>query len=93
MKLRQEKVEALAEQVVDMLQERAEVELEADPGRARVLVRQAMLEELLVEDRLEEEVRDILKQYEYEIRRGRMSYNTLFDRIKRKLVRERDLVL
>jgi len=93
MKLSEAKVDSLAEQVVEMLQEQGDLDLQARPSRLRVAVRQAMLDELLVEDRLEEEIRKILEQYDYEIRRGRMSYNTLFDRIKSRLVRERNLVL
>lgn len=93
MKLSEDKLDSLSKQVVDMLLERPEVSVQVDPSRMRVLVRQSMQDELLVEDRLEEEVRQILQQYDYEIRRGRMNYNTLFNRIKAKLMRERDLVL
>jgi hypothetical protein len=52
-----------------------------------------MVDELLVEDLLEEEIRRLLVQYEKEMRRGGVSYSTLFNRIKAKLVRERGLVL
>lgn len=93
MKLSEAKVDSLAEQIVEMLQGQPDLELSANPSRLRVLTRQALLEELLVEDHLEEEVRQILQKYDQEIRRGRMSYNTLFTRIKAKLVRERGLVL
>ncbi|MGB9724722.1 MAG: DUF507 family protein [Chloroflexia bacterium] len=93
MKLSENKVDSLTGQIVRMLQERDDLELRADANRLRALVRQAMLDELLVEDRLEEEVRRILQGYEREIRRGRLSYNTLFNRIKAQLVRERGLVL
>ncbi|MBN1484303.1 MAG: DUF507 family protein [Chloroflexia bacterium] len=93
MRISEDKVDVLSEQIIEMLTERADVRPKTEAGRMRVVVRQAMLDELLVEDRLEEEVREILKQYDYEIRRGRMSYNTLFNRVKAKLVRERNLVL
>jgi hypothetical protein len=93
MKLSEAKVDSLAEQIAEMLQDRVDLELHVNPSRLRVLIRQALLEELLVEDRLEEEVRKILQQYDQEIRRGRLSYNTLFSRIKSQLVRERGLVL
>jgi hypothetical protein len=93
MKLSEAKVDSLAEQLAEMLQGRVDLELHVNASRLRVLIRQALLEELLVEDRLEEEVRQILQQYDQEIRRGRLSYNTLFNRIKSQLVRERGLVL
>jgi len=93
MRLTGNKVDSLTEQIVEMLQSRQDSEMQAEASQVRVWVRQAMVHELMVEDRLEEEVRQVLQQYDYEIRRGRMNYNTLFNRIKSKLVRERGLVL
>jgi hypothetical protein len=93
MRLSQAKLDSLSGQVAALLQESADVVVTSDANRLQALIHQAMEEELLVEDRLEEEVRELLKQYDREIRLGRMSYNTLFTRIKAKLVRERDLVL
>jgi len=52
-----------------------------------------MMEELMVEDRLSDEVRALLKQHESEIDRGRMDYRSLFELTKKKLVKERNLVL
>ncbi len=49
--------------------------------------------ELSVEDRLNEEVREILKRYDSEIEKGRVDYKSLFDRVKQKLVQERNIVL
>jgi hypothetical protein len=93
MRLSESKIDSLCSQIAALLQEQDDAAVESDANRLQALVRQAMLEELLVEDRLEEEVRELLKQYDHEIRRGRLSYNTLFTRIKSKLVRERGLVL
>jgi uncharacterized protein len=52
-----------------------------------------ILEELTVEDRLNDEVREILKSHASEIEKGRLDYRKLFDLTKQKLVRERNLVL
>ncbi len=52
-----------------------------------------MMEELMVEDRLSDEVRLLLKKHESEIERGRMDYRALFELTKKKLVKERNLVL
>ena len=52
-----------------------------------------LLKELMVEDRLNEEVREMLKQYEAEIEKGRLDYRKLFDMTKQKLVKERNIVL
>jgi len=52
-----------------------------------------ILDELMVEDRLNEEVREILKKYEVEIEKGKLDYRKLFEMTKQKLVKQRNLVL
>jgi hypothetical protein len=52
-----------------------------------------ILKELTVEDRLNEEVREILRKHASEIEQGRVDYKRLFDLTKKKLVRERNVVL
>jgi hypothetical protein len=56
-------------------------------------IRQAMLEELGVEDRLNEEVREILNQYADEMRRTGASYQEMYKKVKSQLARERRLIL
>lgn len=52
-----------------------------------------LLKELTVEDRLNEEVRGLLKKYSPEIEKGHLDYRRLFELTKQKLVRERNLIL
>jgi hypothetical protein len=52
-----------------------------------------LMDELMVEDRLNEDVRQILRKYESEIEKGRLDYKRLFDMTKQKLVKERNIVL
>jgi len=52
-----------------------------------------LLNELTVEDRLNEEVRELLKKYSPEIERGHLDYRRLFELTKQKLVKERNLIL
>jgi len=56
-------------------------------------IRQTMLEELTVEDRLNEEVREILSQYADEMRRSGASYQEMYKKVKSQLARERKLTL
>jgi hypothetical protein len=56
-------------------------------------VRQAMIEELTVEDRLNEEVRKILDQWSEEMRRQGVSYQEMYRKVKGQLARERKLIL
>jgi hypothetical protein len=57
------------------------------------LVEELMLEELMVEDRLNDEIREMLKQYDSEIEKGRLDYRKLFDMTKQKLLRERNIII
>lgn len=50
-------------------------------------------EELSAEDRLNDEVREMLKKFGPEIEKGRLDYRKLFDLTKQKLVKERNIVL
>ncbi len=52
-----------------------------------------IFEELSVEDRLNEEIRELLKKHSPEIEKGRLDYKKLFELTKHKLVKERNLVL
>jgi hypothetical protein len=52
-----------------------------------------ILAELMLEDRLNNEVRELLKKHETDIERNRMDYRKLFELTKHKLVKERNLVL
>jgi hypothetical protein len=56
-------------------------------------VRQRMVEELTVEERLNEEVRGILTEHQDEMRRTGVSYQEMYKKVKAQLARERKLVL
>ena len=47
----------------------------------------------MVEDQLNDEVRDILTQHAEEMRRTNVEYREMFKMIKKKLARERDIIL
>jgi hypothetical protein len=54
---------------------------------------QVMDAEVNLEDRINEEVRLLLNQYQDQMRQSGASYQEMFKLIKNKLVRERKLVL
>jgi hypothetical protein len=54
---------------------------------------QAITSELSVEDRVNAEVRQLLKAYEEQIDRGQVDYQKMFQMVKQKLVRERGIIL
>ncbi len=54
---------------------------------------EAIRDELSVEDRLNVEVRMMLKQYDAEFNSGRADYQKMFTMVKSKLVKERGVIL
>ena len=54
---------------------------------------EAIRDELSVEDRLNSEVRMMLKQYDAEFNSGRADYQKMFTMVKSKLVKERGVIL
>jgi hypothetical protein len=63
-----------------------------DPAAAADTVHQLILEELEVEDRLNDEVREILGQYQEYMRREGVSYQEMFRKIKNTLIQQRKVV-
>jgi hypothetical protein len=67
-----------------------------EAGNPTVLVeriRVKMTEEISLEDRLNEEVREILSQHAEEMRRTGASYQEMYKKVKGELARQRKLIL
>jgi len=93
MRLTRLQIRSLSEALVKHLSENGLARLNVSEGDAVSVVEKALTEDLMSEDRLNDEVREILKAYEKEIEQGRMDYKTMFDLVKKKLVTERGIVL
>ena len=64
----------------------------SDFAAGSVFVAQVIEDDLAVEDRLNEEVREILSEYTEYMRREGVSYQEMFRRIKNQLVRDRKVI-
>jgi uncharacterized protein len=93
MKLTKERVRHLADSVVSTLHEKGFVDFAGTKQDLVNVLDAAITDELSVEDRLNAEVRSLMKQYDAEIERGGVDYQKMFTMIKTKLVRERGLIL
>ena len=82
----------MASEVVKRLVEGNQIETKA-PEVVIPRVRAKMMEEITVEDRLNDEVRDILTQHQDEMRRTGVSYQEMYKKVKGQLARDRKLVL
>jgi hypothetical protein len=92
MKLKRSQVEYIAHQLVKRLAKESLISCD-DAARTLEAVQHALTEDLMVEDRLNEEVRQILENYSDEIARGSVQYHDMFKLVKAKLVKERKLIL
>ena len=86
-------VPIIAKKIIDNLIAKELVRPKIPMDKLLVIAEGLMMEELMVEDRLSDEVRVLLKKHESEIERGRMDYRSLFELTKKKLVKERNIVL
>ena len=93
MRLSQNRVHHLAESLVSRLEAQGHLEIQGPKALLVSSVERAVTDELQVEDRLNAEVRTLLKTYQAEIDAGRVDYQKMFTMIKTKLARERGLIL
>ena len=92
MGLRKEYVRLLSTKIAEDLVKQEMIEVPEGLDLAEQLF-QVMDAEINLEDRLNEEVRVLLNQYQDQMRQSGASYQEMFKLIKNKLVRERKLVL
>ena len=82
----------LAREVTNKLIEGEFIET-SDKAAVTNQVHSALLEELTLEDRINDEVRAILEQYSDEMRKTGASYQEMFKKVKNELVRKYKAVL
>jgi hypothetical protein len=92
MSLRKEFVHLLSTRIVEDLIKQEMIEAPAKMDLVEVIF-QVMEAELGVEDRINEEVRTMLNQYQDQMRQSGASYQEMFKLIKNKIVRERKVIL
>jgi len=83
----------MSETLAARLQQEGHITIGGDRKSFVEVLDRAITEELSVEDRLNAEVRQLLKAYERQIEQGQVDYQKMFTMIKQKLVRERGIIL
>ena len=93
MKLQKGFIEILSKRIVDHLIKGDLIVWEDSPEKLTSLVIQIITTDLMVEDRLNEEVKLLLESRTKDYERSMMDYGRVFQMVKSKLVRERGLIL
>ena len=92
MRLTSDEIEYVSRKVVKTLVAEGKLEVDAEP-RVIEAVTRVITEELMVEDRLNEEVREVLIQHASEMERSNITYTEMFKMLKKKMAREKGIVL
>ncbi len=93
MRLRQEEIDYICWKILHALKEDEVIDIIGDDEPVAGQLRLALTENLSVEDQLNREVDDILRNHLKEIQRDSVDYRRMFQMVKTKLARERNLVL
>ncbi len=86
-------VPGISKKIAEDLLKNELIRLRDSKEQVIALIEKLMLEELLVEDILNDEIKEMLLQYDAEIEKGHLDYQRLFNMTKQKLLRERNIVI
>jgi hypothetical protein len=92
MQLSREYVGYMAKQLLKRLSAEGLIQFD-QPEYVTEVINQVMLDELSVEDRINEEVRKVLEAHSGEMKQMGASYEEMFKKVKKQLVRERKVIL
>ncbi len=93
MRLNTTRIHQMAAKVVERLVAQGLLQIKGKPEPVIQQLEAAITKELEVEDRLNADVREMLKQFEQEFTEGRADYQKMFSMVKKKLIKERDIIL
>jgi hypothetical protein len=92
MRLTSDEIQFISRKIVKTLVAEGKLEVD-DPTRVMESLAKVIADELAVEDRLNEEVREVLVQHATEMERSNVTYTEMFKMLKRKMAKEKGIVL
>jgi uncharacterized protein len=92
MRLTSDEVEFISRKIVKTLVAAHRIEVDSEARLAEGIGR-VLTEELMREDKLNEEVREVLVQHSSEMQRSNITYTEMFKMVKRKLAKEKGIIL
>ena len=93
MRLSKHKIEYLSDRVLKMIQEHGEIHIISNTDLVTRAIDDAIFENILAEDEIDQEVEALLSQNQEEIRAMEMDIGALRNKIKRELARKRNFTL
>jgi uncharacterized protein len=92
MRLASDEIEYISRKIVKILSAEGKLEMD-DETRVVEAIGKVITDEMMVEDRLNEEVREVLLQHASEMERSNITYTEMFKMVKKKLAREKGIIL
>jgi len=92
MRLTSDEIEYISRKIVKTLTAEGKLQMDSD-ARVMESIGKVITEELMVEDKLNEEVREVLIQHASEMERSNITYTEMFKMVKKKLAREKGIIL
>ncbi|HLA47657.1 MAG: hypothetical protein A3I04_00810 [Nitrospinae bacterium RIFCSPLOWO2_02_FULL_39_110] len=93
MRLKKEMIEYIATSIAGDLLKKQLIEIDCAKEKIAGLIGGIITNDLVLEDKLNEEVKELLKTHETELDRGNIDYRKVFQMIKQKLAKEREIIL
>ena len=92
MRLKKEFVEKISKKIIESFINKDLIIWESSPDKLELIINNIIIDDLMVEDRLNEEVKQLLDSRTEEYERSMMDYGRVFQLVKSKLARERGLI-
>jgi hypothetical protein len=92
MRLNSDEIQFISRKIVKTLVAEGKLEVD-DTTRVMESLARVIADELAVEDRLNEEVREVLVQHASEMERSNVTYTEMFKMLKKKMAREKGIIL
>ncbi len=93
MRLKKEQIQKLAHLVFNVLRNPKIATFKTHEDKILSRIGEIITANLVEEDRLEEEVRRLMQQYEHQIASGQLDRQKVFQMIKKQLVKEKNIVI
>jgi hypothetical protein len=92
MRLKKEFIEKISKKIIDTLISKDLIIWEGSRDKLESIINDIIIDDLMVEDHLNEEVKQLLDSRTEEYERSMMDYGRVFQLVKSKLARERGLI-
>jgi hypothetical protein len=92
MRLKKEFIEKISKKIIDSLIRKDLIIWEGSRDKLESIINNIIIDDLMVEDHLNDEVKQLLDSRTEEYERSMMDYGRVFQLVKSKLARERGLI-